>query len=367
MLAALAFLRSISNKSIGLNEITREAVELSRKASDPMAKWFAPFCRVWLLREGIGDDVISIEEERALAAEVLELGRTSGDRYVTETGYRLGAMACLRSGDRTGFERGFAEAGRLAQEIRSEVGMSSAFGAHVAAAELDGRLDDAEALLHQSTRSGSTNIAVALADAIRTGFLRLCQGRLDEYVPIVRGQAQLLPWAAGFRAALALGLVRLGRTREAEEILCELAADNFLAVRSGSSPMSGAALLADVCGYLGEPQYAQELYALVCPQSGVLVTTLDAWCTFGATDRFLGTLAAMTGDAGKANDHFRAALDFEEGLRAPMLAAQTRYWWARMLPDDPSSDQRLDRCIEAARDFGMAQLEKEALELRESR
>ena len=63
------------------------------------------------------------------------------------------------------------------------------------------------------------------------------------------------------------------------------------------------------------------------------------------------------------------ALELEEGFRAPVLAARTRYWWARALarrgkPGDPERARVLvTDSLAAARRIGMRSLEREAVVL----
>jgi tetratricopeptide (TPR) repeat protein len=229
---------------------------------------------------------------------------------------------------------------------------------------LDGRFDEADELLAEQESRISNDIFAAIGYSVRLGTLRLDQGRIEEFVAIATEQAQLLPASSGWWAAAAAGHAQLGRLDEARRILGELAADDFLAIRTGSNQTVAAALLAYVCAYLGEVQHAPRLYELLAPHSGVLVTVLDAMACLGPADRFLGIYAAMVGDTEGAAAHFRAALEFEERLFSPPQMAHTRYWWARMLPRRDKTAQLLDQSIATASELGMAQLEKEARELR---
>jgi hypothetical protein len=53
--------------------------------------------------------------------------------------------------------------------------------------------------------------------------------------------------------------------------------------------------------------------------------------SFGAVDRYLGLLAATTGDLDAADHHFAAAAALHERIGAPIWLARTQLDWARML------------------------------------
>jgi len=79
--------------------------------------------------------------------------------------------------------------------------------------------------------------------------------------------------------------------------------------------------LAEAAGMLGARRHAQRIYAALAPYAGRVAVAAGAVACSGATDFYLGRLAALDGDAAAAERHLRTALPLHRSLGArPMLA-----------------------------------------------
>jgi hypothetical protein len=89
----------------------------------------------------------------------------------------------------------------------------------------------------------------------------------------------------------------------------------------------------------------------------------------GAVDRFLGMLAETVGRLDDAVSHYATALELEQRLKVPPLAARTRYWWARALharggpADEAQAVKLLEASLATAHELGMSALARDAQKL----
>jgi hypothetical protein len=98
------------------------------------------------------------------------------------------------------------------------------------------------------------------------------------------------------------------------------------------------------------------------------VTAFAASIT-GSVAFYLGLLATTVGDWPEAETHFAAAAATHERIGAPFWLARTRLEWARMLlaRGEPRDGERahhlLRQALATARDMGLANIERRAVEL----
>src|SRR5207237_9449529 len=106
---------------------------------------------------------------------------------------------------------------------------------------------------------------------------------------------------------------------------------------------------------------------LLLPCAHLITGTLVAWS--GSASHHLGMLATTLGRLEEA-DRFFAAADATHGtIPAPVWLARTRLEWARMLlarrqPGDAErAGELLDRAVAAARELGLGNVERRAVQL----
>jgi hypothetical protein len=218
-----------------------------------------------------------------------------------------------------------------------------------------------------SDARGSGYIATGLAQLF---FLRREQGRLDEIEPIAEQALQMVPGLAGFRAALALARLELGKTNGIAEDVTALAADDFAAVgRDQTWPVS-LFLFAELSIRLDDPALARRTLAALSPFGGQLIAAGICAVAVGAVDRGLGQCVSVLGDHEAGEVHFRNALELEERVTSPPLAARTKFWFARALLGRGGADNAahahalLDDVIDTTDRLGMQLLGAEARALR---
>ena len=166
------------------------------------------------------------------------------------------------------------------------------------------------------------------ADGLRTFQLRREQGRLAEIEPamglLLRLRSRASLWQPGLAATLA-GLGWLEETRQVLDglELSGLADDNLREL--------ALCLLSEAVDALDGHPLALQLYRELLPSSGLSVHFGHGLVSPGPVDRYLGMLAALTGDRQQAEQHFAAALQLARAMSAPLYIGHVLADWGRWL------------------------------------
>ena len=351
-------------------ELSRQAVEIARRAGDSAALLYVLYARhtaVW--------EPDNLEERLAIASEIIALAGHTGNRRWALKVWGLGAhymrfADLLEAGDIASVDREIAQYARLATELRQDLGYEELIRA--TRALMDGRFDEAE-------RLGIKTLEVAMRLERRLGpfraavnsqllILRREQGRIAELEPVLRNDLARTPGSALRRCALAFLYSQTGRRAEARVSFEELAASNFIAMPRDMSWYATMVLLTEVCAYLGDAARARMLYQLLEPYAG-RNAVLDIHVCYGAVAHYLAMLAATIGELDQAQNHFEAALRLNLEMGASAWVARTRYEFAAMLlgRDRPGDRERAlelaELAVATADSLGMQALRENLREL----
>jgi hypothetical protein len=115
--------------------------------------------------------------------------------------------------------------------------------------------------------------------------------------------------------------------------------------------------LAYLATRVGDGERARAIYEVLLPFADAFVTTT---IIKPVGHHFLGMLASTMGEADVADDHFAAAVAAHEELGVPLLIAETRLEWARLLleRDRNRAARLLDAVRDAAAVYGARLLER---------
>ena len=91
------------------------------------------------------------------------------------------------------------------------------------------------------------------------------------------------------------------------------------------------------------------IYDALAPLAGSFANTTVAK---PVTEHFLGLLSAALDDAATADEHFATAVTIEEKVGAPLLVAETRLEWARLLAATGANPGRQAELLAAVADAG---------------
>lgn len=264
---------------------TREAVELTEGASDPIRRFNAVLKR---------HHVLLVRGDRAAARPYLE------------------------------------EAAAIAERLSLPNLLWIVGGCRVLDAVLDGDLDLAEASaaesLEHGTDAGQADAGTRYAAQLMA--IRNAQGRLDELVPSITQLVTEKPAVATFSAVLASAHARSGDPALARRIFAELTADLD---RVAADPIwtTHMGLLADTAVLLDDHAAAAEIYERLSPYGDQVSSVVGVVCD-GAISHRLGCLADLLGRRHDAVAHLTDALGRHQLLESPLLVAATEAELARV-------------------------------------
>jgi hypothetical protein len=115
------------------------------------------------------------------------------------------------------------------------------------------------------------------------------------------------PSSTGWRCAVALSEVDVGRLDAARTIFRELMAEGIDTLTRDTFILSTLCPLAELCGWVGDAEHAQELYTALTPYAKRCGTVALGITTFGPVSRHLGIVAAVAGEHDRAIEHLKAS------------------------------------------------------------
>jgi tRNA A-37 threonylcarbamoyl transferase component Bud32/tetratricopeptide (TPR) repeat protein len=156
--------------------------------------------------------------------------------------------------------------------------------------------------------------------------IRLMQGRLPEFVEIVQRMADEYPELPVWRAALMIGLLVTGRKERGRALYEEFTREDFETLPHDMIWFTTLSLLGWACQLLRDRERAPIIYRTLLPYRERTVQDALA-ANWGSVERFLGSLAAVTGDYETACEHFEIALErnLAWGMRQAVRLTRTEY------------------------------------------
>jgi tetratricopeptide (TPR) repeat protein len=342
-----------------------EALAMSRRLGGPEELAFALQAKsFWLMGTPEAVQEEHLVQERVVVADAV------GSLEVRDFAHRGPVMAALVRGQREAYEERLEEFRGFADSSRGAYARYYALCCDALLALVEGRFEEARRLAAAARDVTSRNPGLALSYNELVTAVRLEQGREAEVIPpLERFVATAPAWLATHRAVLANAYAMVGREPEARVELEQLTAHSLAAIpRNWGFPLA-VRHLAEACARLGDREAAQRLEPLAVPYSGLLLVPYNGNVVEAAADRACAQLTATLGRLDEADALYQRALALEEGFRAPVLAARTRYWWARALAErgKPGDAERarifLADSLAATRRIGMRTLEREVAAL----
>lgn len=200
-------------------------------------------------------------------------------------------------------------------------------------AQLRGRFGEAEALAAEARALGErVNRANAEESFEHQVFIgRVLREGWGNAIPLIEAAQEHFSTFPGWRALLALAYADVGRVDDARRELDRLAVHDFTDLSRGPRWLHILAMLAHTSALLGDRRRALLLYALLEPHAGSAVFATDGLIWQGATDYYLGMLAATLGRWAAATRHFDDALALYADNDVPVWVARAQQAYAEML------------------------------------
>jgi hypothetical protein len=197
--------------------------------------------------------------------------------------------------------------------------------------------------------------------------VRIEQDRLDEIRPLWLELVEEYPHVRGVHALLAWLDSEVGHRDAARERFEQLASSDFSDVPLDEMWLLTVASAAVVANHLEDQSRAATLHTLLHPYADQIAGVGQLWV--GSVRHHLALLATTAGAFDGADEQFTAASAVHQRMGAPIGLARPRLEWARMLltrhqpGDTDRSQDLLTQALGAARDLGLASVERQAVAL----
>jgi hypothetical protein len=309
-----------------------QAVQVARQSGDPGALAAALGARQHVLwgTQNPGDAL-------AGATEIVAAARTAGDPERELDGHVLRLTHLLESCDGPAARRELGQVERLAGLLRQPLARLVACSRRSTLAVLDG---DFPLAASQARLAWDIGRRASLPDAGAVLWGQLFAVWLETELPvgdedlmeqILRGLVARSHLSTAHAAALVLIDAEHGAWEQARGRFGELATAGVAAMRPDMVYVWALALLARGCCVLGSRQHAMHLYRALLPFAGRAAVAAGAVMCAGSVSRYLGGLAALSGQAAAAEEHFQAAIAEHRRLGARPLLARTLHEHAQLL------------------------------------
>jgi tetratricopeptide (TPR) repeat protein len=307
--------------------LTKEALAAADRTRHPRAYVFALAARhFYLWRAHDLDERLDVTRELLRTAEVL------GDREAAIRGHLYHSFALLSAGDIAGVDEQIDAATWLAAELRQPRYLWQTALLRGMRLLLKGDYAQADRVNRDVARIGRRDHAIAEQNVFaQVMALHRDRGGLEALIDPARALAAKYPANAVWRCALASIHAQLGREAPARGEFEELARNAFEQIVPGPHRLISLALLGEVCAFLQDPARARILYEMLTPFAAQTVVVGSGAVCEGPVARVLGILATTLSSWTTADEQFRAALEMNNRLGAPALAARTQCAYARML------------------------------------
>jgi DNA-binding CsgD family transcriptional regulator/tetratricopeptide (TPR) repeat protein len=326
LLAGLGRAHSFVGDHAASDAVRERATAMARRLDDRRGLATVLMRSYWSRSEG------RLEETLELLTEARELAEGLGDSELRAEAMEWRVAGLVAIGDLDTAAREQAAVHALAVRLRQPFTLHVAEHYASTIALCTGDLAEAEAAAersHEWSRLLSGRDASGI-HGIQMFGVRREQGRLAELEPVIGLLAGSGGPAGVWRPGLAALLAELGMEDEARGELEQIRREGLAPLRSRLW-LGSLTYLADACAAVGDAELAPLVYRELAPLAGGNVVVGHGVACYGAADRFLGMLAAASGDHDRAAGHFEAALGFNRRMGAHTWVAQTLFGYGRTL------------------------------------
>ena len=333
--------------------LSGQALELARRAGNPVGLAYA--------LDGRAASIFApdtVQECLTLAAELRDVAKAMGDKERTIAAHWNMFMAHVLLGEMNAARADFAAAAALTEELRLPVEEHNVEGARAMLALAAGKLEAARASIDTAYAIG-LRVQPDMAEpnyVVQQYTLFDLQGRAGEAAEAVEKLARDHPARPVFTCVLAHLYARIGRSRQAAEMLEQLCANECDPIPFDQEWLYALTLLAEAAWVVEHQDAAATIYPLLLPWSEL--TAADHVEGYGgAASRYLGLLASTLERSDEAEAHFTDALARNIRMGALPWAAHTQRDHAHTLRqrrrDDPRAAELLAKASRTYRSLRM--------------
>jgi hypothetical protein len=269
-----------------------------------------------------------IEQRTAIAREMLDLAIRSGDLELEVQGLGALAVDLLEAGDIGGADEALGRHARLAERLGHHLARRDCEIWRAMRTILGGQFDDALEHVERARDLGEAAGDPA-ADTIYwaqrywIGVELNEPSAMDALVEPCERIVAANPDVPAWRAAIALLHARRRDPPSARSWFDPLAAERFQAIPRDVVWLNAMTYLAEACAFLEEGATAEVLFGALEPYGSRMALIDRGLGCKGSVDRFLGLLAATTGNHDRAIHHLSLARQVHEAMDARPLAERT--------------------------------------------
>lgn|GEM_PF-7017046 len=322
--AKLAQLLYYESDATRRRHLTEEALADARRSgrSDVLASVLAAtHAAVW--------DPDHLAERTRIAREIVDVAATAAHAELEIDGLRWLAVDLLESEDLHGADDAASRHAALAERTNHRLGQRDAELWRAMRAMLTGQFTDATAHIERARDLGETvgDRATETIYWVQRYWLTVEHGDAEQMDALVEPCERIAATnrdVPAWRAALAMLHARRHDTNAARTAFMDLARDHFGGIPRDVVWLNATTYLAETCAFLHDAENAQVLYDTLAPYAGHVTLIDRGLACKGSVDRFLGLLAATTGDHQRAEQHLARAITCHEAMNAHPLAERTR-------------------------------------------
>jgi len=346
--------------------LSEEALRIAASLGDP-----ATLAHVLLTRDYTITAPDNATERFTATTNLLAAAEQLGDPVLTSRTLSLRFKAAMELADVAEAERCLARNQVLIADLGQPDLTWATLHHHAALRVLHGDTG-AEAANVAAHELGTTIGQPEIFSMAQRFTLFLDQGRLGELEEWFRQFAERSQ-SPLMNAVYAHILAETDRTEFAGTLFDGFAATGFAHPTNNVAWLLFMTECAWLCARLGRGDCVPRLRSTLEPYADQLVVGAFAGWVTGSVAFYLGLLSTTIGDWQDAEAYFTAAATTHERVGAPTWLARTRLEWARMLlaRASPADEQRahnlLGQALATARELGLANIERGAVELLSAR
>ena len=276
-----------------------------------------------------------LDQRTEVARQIVQTAATSGHPELESHGLGWLAIDLLESGDLRGADDAFARHAALARRLGQRLMLRDVELWAAMRATVGGQFDEAAERTERGRDLGEAARDPSIESIywVQRFWLAVERGSLEEMDTVVEPCQRLAEQntdVPAWHASMALLHIRRGDHAAARRHYEPLAVDGFQSIPQDVVWLNAMTYLAEACAALGDADRAPLLLHVLEPYEDRLALIDRALACKGSVHRFLGLLAATTGDVDRAHRHLARALERHEEMQAGPLAGRTRQDLARL-------------------------------------
>ena len=335
VLARLAHVLTLTSPHAERQAESDEAVAMARRLDAPVV-----LASVLVSRSLALDGPDDVDEQLELGAEVMAIGRQTGDPDLVLQGARARVQALFVIGRHTEAQILARELTALAHEVRHPEHLRIASMWATMWAVIEGRFDEAQAradALRNELRAAGHSQA-QLVNVAQTFVLRLLHGGVEVLRPVIEASPPIELYRLNSWALLSWLEAGCGNVDRAREVLDRVDPANLASQDRGYLWAPTVIAAAAAAAAIGHAAWARAARDALRPYAGR--NAVMGYASFlGAVDHHLGTLDAALAHTDAAAEELEAGLERHRALGARPFVALSARWLANVLAErDASGD-----------------------------